>query len=243
MATWAQAEAGVAAAAAGVAQAEAALAQAEAGADAAQAAVSEASAARRVAIAARDALPSGVSSAQKRQANAQIDQASATLERARAQRTQARAGVDAAEAALAAATADQQRAQATLEAATVAREQFTITAPFAGTVVSIEPVVGDRVQPGVALVRLADLTEWRFETSDLSESSVARVTVGAPASVTVDGLPGSEIAGTVESVGGYGASVQGDITFRVVVAPTGDVPDGLRWNMTVTIEIEGTDPS
>ena len=27
--------------------------------------------------------------------------------------------------------------------------------------------------------------------------------------------------------------------FGVVVAPTGEVPEGLRWNMTVTIEIEG----
>jgi multidrug resistance efflux pump len=151
--------------------------------------------------------------------------------------------VDAAKAAVAAAMAEQARAQAALDAATVAREQFTITAPFAGTVVSVEPLVGDRVQPGVVLVRLADLTEWRFETSDLSESSVARVDVGAPASVTVDGIPGSEIAGTVESVGGYGASVQGDITFRVVVAPTGDVPDDLRWNMTVTIEIDGSEGS
>ncbi len=141
---------------------------------------------------------------------------------------------------MAAATAEQARAQAALEAATIARGQFTITAPFAGTVVSIEPQVGDRVQPGVVLVRLADPTEWRFETSDLSESSVARVSVGAPATVTVDALPGSEIAGTVESVGGYGASVQGDITFRVVVAPTGEVPAGLRWNMTVTIEIDGS---
>ena len=59
----------------------------------------------------------------------------------------------------------------------------------------------------------------------------------------MDGLPGSEIAGTVESVGGYGASVQGDITFRVVVAPTGEVPDGLRWGMTVTIEIDGPEGS
>jgi hypothetical protein len=40
-------------------------------------------------------------------------------------------------------------------------------------------------------------------------------------------------------VGDYGASTQGDITFRVVAVPTGEVPDELRWNMTVTMEIEG----
>jgi hypothetical protein len=61
----------------------------------------------------------------------------------------------------------------------------------------------------------------------------------AAATITVDGLPGEEIAGTVESVGTYGPASQGDIVFRVVVAPSGATPDGLRWNMTVTIEIEG----
>ena len=57
--------------------------------------------------------------------------------------------------------------------------------------------------------------------------------------ITVDGLPDVEIPGTVESVGDYGASTQGDIMFRVVAVPTGEVPDELRWNMTVTMEIEG----
>jgi hypothetical protein len=57
--------------------------------------------------------------------------------------------------------------------------------------------------------------------------------------ITVDGLPDAQIAGTVESVGDYGASTQGDITFQVVAVPTGEVPDELRWNMTVTMEIEG----
>ena len=56
-------------------------------------------------------------------------------------------------------------------------------------------------------------------------------------------VPGVDLAGTVESVGGYGASSQGDIVYRVVVAPSGQVPAGLRWNMTVTIEIDGTAPA
>ena len=131
-------------------------------------------------------------------------------------------------------------ASASLDAANAALADTEIRAPFAGTVVSIEPVVGDQVAPGVPLVRLADLSAWRFETSDLSETSIARVHEGAAVTITVDGLPGVEIAGTVESVGGYGASVQGDITFRVVVASRRvTVPAGLRWNMTVTMEIEG----
>ncbi|HEY3335575.1 MAG TPA: efflux RND transporter periplasmic adaptor subunit [Candidatus Limnocylindrales bacterium] len=235
----AQAQAGVDASTAGVAQAKASLAQAEAGVDVAQAAAEEAAAGVRVADAARDALPGAASNAQERQANAQVDQGRSGLDRARAARSQARAQVTGARAAVTAAEADVARATATLDAANAALADTEVRAPFAGTVVSIGPVVGDRVAPGVVVVRLADLSAWRFETSDLSETSIARVRAGAAATITVDGLPGEEIAGAVESVGAYGASVQGDITFRVVVVPTRDVPAGLRWNMTVTMEIQG----
>src|SRR4051794_15389429 len=239
----AEAQAGVDAATAGVAQAKAALDQAEAGVEVAQAAAREAAAGVRVADAARDALPGGAPNDQKRQANAQVDQARAGLARARGSRKQANAQAAGARAAVTSAEADLARATATLDAAKAAETDTQIRAPFAGTVVSIEPEVGDQVAPGTVLVRLADLSAWRFETSDLSETSIARVHEGAAATVTVDGLPGEEIAGTVESVGGYGTSTQGDITFRVVVAPTGAVPDGLRWNMTVTMEMEGAPAS
>ncbi|MEO5965417.1 MAG: efflux RND transporter periplasmic adaptor subunit [Candidatus Limnocylindrales bacterium] len=235
----AAATASVDAATARVAQAQASLAQAKASATGARAGVDVASAARRVAIAARDAVPSDASSAVKRQADAQVDEASASLEQAKAQRAVADAVVRGAEAGVTAAQADEARAKATADRAAQEREQLVVRTPFAGTVVSVGPVVGDRVQPGVVLVRVADLSAWRFETSDLSETSIARVQDGAAATITVDGLPGVEIPGTVASVGVYGASIQGDITFRVVVTPTGAVPAGLRWNMTVTIEITG----
>ncbi|HET7830922.1 MAG TPA: HlyD family efflux transporter periplasmic adaptor subunit [Candidatus Limnocylindrales bacterium] len=234
-----QAQAGVDAANASVSQAEASLAQARAGADAAQAAAEQASAAVRAADAARDALPAAASNAQKRQANAQVEEAQAGLRQARAARTQARAQVDVASAAVTAAKAEAARATGVLDAANAALAQTAVIAPFAGTVVAVDAAVGDEVQPGVPLVRVADLSGWRFETTDLSETSIARVRDGAPVTVTVDGLPGIEIPATVDSVGDYGASSQGDITFRVVAVPTGDVPDGLRWNMTVTLEIEG----
>jgi multidrug resistance efflux pump len=234
-----QAQAGVDAATAGLEQARAAAVEASAGADAAQAAAEEAAAAVRAADAARDALPGAASNDQERQADAQVDQARAALRRARAARTQARAAATASQAGITAAEADADRARGALAAAVAALEETRIRAPFGGTVVSVEPVVSDHVQPGVPLVRLADLSGWRFETSDLSETSIARVQPGAPVTITVDGLPDAEIAATVESVGDYGASTQGDITFKVVAVPTGEVPDALRWNMTVTMEIEG----
>ncbi len=234
------AKASLTAATEAIARAEAGLAQAKAAVKVADAGVDQAAAGRRSAVAARDAVPSGASAASKRQLDAEISRATAALRQARSQRTSAVAGVDAAKAAVEQAKADRARAQAALDSAEEARDQLIVRAPFAGTVVDVLPAEGDRVVPGVVAVRIADLSGWRFETTDLSETSIARVREGAPVKVTVDGLPGVEIAGTVESVGSYGEARQGDIVFRVVAAPSGAVPEGLRWNMTSTLEIEGT---
>jgi multidrug resistance efflux pump len=253
-----QAQAGVDQARAGVDQAQAGVSQAQGSLSAANGSVNQAIAAWNAAKAARSALPSGTSKAQKRQADAQVSQASAGIAAARGQRsaasaavTAARASVDtaragvataraavaSARAALDAAKADAERAAIAVRQAEAARDQLLLTAPVAGTVISVDPAVGDLVQPGIVLVRVADTSAWQFETTDLSETSIARVQEGSPVTVTVDGLPGEEIAATVESVSGYGQPSQGDIVFRVVAVPTGDVPEGLRWNMTVTMDI------
>jgi HlyD family secretion protein len=234
----AAAEAGRAAAVASSAGAEAGVRQAQANVDAARASVDQAQAARRAAAASRNEVPAGASAAVKRQADAQVDQATAGVDAARAQLGATRAALDSAAAALDRAKAEEQRAASAVDAAEAAGDALSVTAPFAGTIVSVEPAVGDLVQPGEVVVRLADRSGWRFETTDLSETSVARIAVGQPVTVTVDGLPGNDIPATVESVGGFGASSQGDIVFRVVAAPTGTVPGGLRWNMTVTLDID-----
>ncbi len=258
--TVSQARANVTAAQAAVDQAVAQRRAAIGARNAAVGARDAAVAARSAAVAARDTVPSGTPKAERRrlnalitqaagqitQANGQISQASgnidaatAGIDAAKAQRTGAQAALQIAEAGLDAARADEARATLGVDQAQLALDELTVKAPIGGTVTTLGPKAGDLVQPGVTVARVADLTAWRFETSDLSETSIARVREGAAAKITVDGLPGTEIAGAVESVGGYGASSQGDIVFRVVVAPTDAVPDGLRWNMTVTIEIDG----
>lgn len=233
----ASATAALDAARARAAGAEAGVVQAREGETAAAAAVDQANAARNAAIAARDALPSGTPSAVRRQATAEIERATAARAAAQAQLRSARAAITAAEQAFAAGTADVARAEAGVTVAGEALAQGAIVAPFAGTVVSVEASAGQRVAAGVPLVRIADLGGWTFETTDLSEASIARIAAGATAVVTVDGLPDDAIEAVVTRVGAFGAPRQGDVVFRVVAEPAGDVPDGLRWNMTVTIEI------
>jgi HlyD family secretion protein len=91
--------------------------------------------------------------------------------------------------------------------------------------------------PGVPLVRIADTSDWRIETTDLDETTVARVAVGAPVTITFDGLPDVTVDGTIVSVALYGANTQGDIVYRAIVEPT-SVPDGVRWNMTATVTVD-----
>jgi hypothetical protein len=127
--------------------------------------------------------------------------------------------------------------EATLAEARSAREQLDIAAPFAGTVVSVSVVVGDAVSPGPPVVRLAADDGWEFRTTEVDAAVVPSIAVGGPASVSVDGFPGTEIPCRVTRISGYGEERQGDVLFTVVVEPTGTVPDGIRWNMPATITI------
>ncbi len=233
----AAAQGSVTAAEAGLTRARAGEAQAIAQREAAAAQVDQARATVTRARATRDALPSGTSSAQRRAANADVDAALAALEVTRANLRAATGARDAASAAVAAAQADLDRAAAGLRGAEAAESQLTLTAPFAGTVASVDARTGEQAAPGIALVRVADTSGWLVETTDLDETTVGRVVVDAPVSIAFDGLPGETIGGTVRSIAMYGANVQGDVVYRAVIEPA-TIPAGLRWNMTATVTVD-----
>ncbi len=175
-----------------------------------------------------DALRAGPSPAEIAVAQAEIRRAQAQLEL-----TQAGARPEA----IAAAEADVAAAKATLEEAQAALGEMELRAPFAGTVATLDAQVGEPVAAGAPIVRLADLSAWQIETTDLTELNIARVRVGAPATITFDALPGLELKGKVERIRPYGEAKQGDIVYTVVVKP--EAQDArLRWNMTASVSIE-----
>jgi multidrug resistance efflux pump len=236
------AQAALTAATADAERAEAAVRQAAAQVEATTAAIEEAKAAVTAADAARDGLPSGVSSDQRRAARAEVDRAQAALDAARAQRTAAREARVVAERAATAARAEVARAEAALAAATTARDDLTLSAPFDGVVASLDADVGETVGAGTPVVRVADPSGWRFETTDLDETSVGRIAVGDPVTVSLDAFPEETIEGRVASIAPYGESSAGDVVYTVIIEPSGTVPEGLRWNMTASATIEvGTD--
>jgi len=138
---------------------------------------------------------------------------------------------------IAAARAQVEQARAAVEQAKVALAETELRAPFDGVVVTLNVKVGEAVPTGSFAVRLADLSTWQIETTDLTELNIARVQERMPVTLTFDAIPGLELAGRVSRIKAYGESKQGDIVYTVII--TLDRQDArLRWNMTAKVSIE-----
>jgi multidrug resistance efflux pump len=110
-------------------------------------------------------------------------------------------------------------------------------APMAGTVTSLDVSPGEMASPlrQQAALTLADLDHLRVETTDLSERDVARVAAGQPATVYVEGL-GQDIQGRVVRIAPQATTLGGDVVYKVVIE-LDHQPSGLRWGMSVDVEI------
>jgi len=179
-----------------------------------------------------DALLAGAS-AEIRAAQAAVQAASGQQDAAQAQIDVLQAGATVEE--IAAAQAAVALAEAELEAAQAQLAQATLRAPIAGHVVVLEISPGEPVMPSQALLTLADLGHLQVRTTDLSELDVARVSLGQGATVYVEPL-GTEIEGRVARIASQAETVGGDIVYAVFVE-LDEQPEGLRWGMSVEVEI------
>jgi len=120
----------------------------------------------------------------------------ATLDASRARADRAVAGVANARAMLGVAEAAGRNAQVNVD-------YTVIRAPFDGVILSKSANVGDLVTPFSsaadskgAVVSMADMATLEVE-ADVSESSLAKVTVGQPAEITLDALPDARFKGRI----------------------------------------------
>lgn len=127
-------------------------------------------------------------------------------------------------------------AQVQLEVANAALEQLALRAPFDGTMVSLDTSPGEAVLPGQVVLVLGDLDHLQVETSDLSERDVSAVWVGQPATVYVEAL-NQELTGAVARIDPQADTIGGDVVYAVVIELE-EQPAGLRWGMSVDVEID-----
>jgi len=129
-----------------------------------------------------------------------------------------------------------QKAQAMVEGAQAKLAQGTLTAPFDGTVTSVNVIPGEYVPSNQAVVTLATLDDLQFETTDLSERDVPNVHVGDPVNVFIEAI-NKNISGKVINISPRADTVAGDVVFKVTVTPDTQ-PEGLLPGMTAEVEIQ-----
>ncbi len=168
------------------------------------------------------------------EAEGRLRSAEASVAEAEAALGQLLAGPSSEELAVARARVDQ--ASAALELARLDMEDTLVRAPFRGTIAELMIGTGELAGPGVPIAVLADLSEFKIETEDLTELNVLEVAEGDAARITFDGIPDLELEGQVAFVKPVGRDRLGDVVYTVVIVPSSQDPR-LRWNMTAVVDI------
>jgi HlyD family secretion protein len=127
-------------------------------------------------------------------------------------------------------------AQARVAQVQAALDESTLIAPFDGTLAEMTVNVGEMIGPGSRVASLADLSQWQVETDDLSETDVVNVNPNAPATITVDALPGVSLNGQVKSIVPRSTVKRGDVTYTTDVTIT-DPDPRLKWGMTASVNV------
>lgn len=129
------------------------------------------------------------------------------------------------------------RAQALLDSAKATLEsQSTLTAPFAGTIVSVDISPAETVTPGKTVILLGDLTQYQIETTDLSERDVPGVQVGQSVDIFIEAL-NQELMGEVVKVSQISSTLGGDVVYPVTIELS-EQPEGLLWGMSADVQIQ-----
>lgn len=131
---------------------------------------------------------------------------------------------------------DVAKAQALVDSAkAVLAAQSNLTAPFAGTVISVDISPYETVAPGQIVMVLGDLSKYRIETTDLSERDITRVQVGQSASVFIEAL-GEEFTGKVVDIARISSEIGGDVVYKVTIE-LDEQPENLLWGMSADVDI------
>jgi len=129
-------------------------------------------------------------------------------------------------------------AQSKADDAQWAYDQLVLKAPYDGTFVQCDLSVGQFVAAGTPAALVADLSQWKVETTDLDEIEAAQVDTSKPVTITADALPGVEFSGTVEQISQYFTDKNSDILYTATIKLNKTSELKLRWGMTMQVEFE-----
>ena len=128
-------------------------------------------------------------------------------------------------------------AEAAITSAEAALADLELRATIDGTVVEMDLIAGQRVTPGLEVLRLVDFSQWYVETDNLTEIEVVDIVIGDQAKITPDALPDLELSGVVEKISDLYEEKRGDVTYTARIRLNDDDPR-LRWGMTMAVVFE-----
>jgi HlyD family secretion protein len=126
-------------------------------------------------------------------------------------------------------------AQARVQAAQASLELPRVTAPFSGTITSVQVKPGAEVSAGTPAFGLADLSRMLVDVQ-VSEVDIDQIRLGQQATVTFDAILGKEYHGVVSEVDLVGAPDQGVVSFKVTIELT-DSDDSVRQGLTAAVNV------
>jgi membrane fusion protein (multidrug efflux system) len=173
----------------------------------------------------RDLVSKQIVSAQQLDAaQAAAASAAADVEALQRQASAAGGAVQNAQAGVRLAQARLQAEQAVLDNAKLQLSYTDVTAPETGTISKKQVEVGQLVQPGQTMFSIvADTGTW--VTANFKETQLNEMHVGQPVTFEVDGYPGCEAEGTVQSLSGATGA-------RFALLP----PDNATGNFTKVVQ-------
>jgi HlyD family secretion protein len=119
-----------------------------------------------------------------------------------------------------------------LENLKIALNDYTVVAPFDGTISSVSAVVGDTAGTVATII-----TKQQVAELSLNEVDAAKVSAGQKAILTFDAISDLSITGTVAEVDSVGTVSQGVVSYTVKI--TFDVQDArIKPGMTVNASIQ-----
>ena len=129
-----------------------------------------------------------------------------------------------------------ENAQSSVQTAADKLEDYQITAPISGTVVTKTAKAGDKVEGGSSgtLCTIYDLSYLEM-TMNIDELDIGSVAVGQTVEITADAVEGKTYTGTVTRVSVAGTTAGGITTYPVTVRI--DETDGLLPGMNVDAQI------
>ena len=127
-------------------------------------------------------------------------------------------------------------ANAALDMAQANLNEGTLTAPYDGTVVTVNVVPGQTVQPNQVVAVIGELNRLQIETTDLSEREIAHVKIGQPAVVHIKAL-NQDFKGKVIAIAPKATKYNSDWVFKVTIVLDQQPPE-MTWGMSADIQIQ-----